>query len=45
MPGEKKRADERGLSLPPADTDAAKELYKQMQDRLGFNPRATMGVS
>ena len=33
------------ISLPPADTEAAKELYKQMQDRLGFNPRATMGVS
>ena len=33
------------ISLPPADTEAAKELYKQMQDRLGFNPRAKMGVS
>jgi curved DNA-binding protein len=33
------------VSLPPADNDAAKALYKQMQDQLGFNPRAAMGVS
>ncbi len=33
------------ISLPPADTDAAKALYKQMQEQLGFNPRAKMGVS
>jgi curved DNA-binding protein len=33
------------VSLPPADSDAARSLYKQMQDQLGFNPRASMGVS
>ena len=33
------------VALPPADSDAAKTLYKQMEDQLGFNPRATMGVS
>jgi curved DNA-binding protein len=33
------------VSLPPADSDAARTLYKKMQDQLGFNPRATMGVS
>jgi curved DNA-binding protein len=33
------------VSLPPADSDAARTLYKQMQDQLGFNPRAAMGVS
>jgi len=33
------------VSLPPADSDAARSLYKQMQDQLGFNPRAAMGVA
>ena len=33
------------VTLPPADSDAAKTLYRQMEDQLGFNPRATMGVS
>jgi curved DNA-binding protein len=33
------------LTLPPADSDAAKTLYKQMEAQLGFNPRAAMGVS
>ncbi|MGD8589909.1 MAG: DnaJ C-terminal domain-containing protein [Chromatiales bacterium] len=33
------------LSLPAADSDQARELYQQMKDQLGFNPRATMGVS
>ncbi len=33
------------VALPPADSEDAKHLYKQMQDQLGFNPRATMGVS
>ncbi|MEE8429325.1 MAG: DnaJ C-terminal domain-containing protein [Gammaproteobacteria bacterium] len=33
------------VTLPPADSDDAKTLYKQMQDQLGFNPRATMGVA
>lgn len=33
------------VSLPPADSDAARTLYKQMQEQLGFNPRAAMGVA
>jgi curved DNA-binding protein len=33
------------LALPPADSDAAKTLYSKMKDRLGFNPRAALGVS
>jgi curved DNA-binding protein len=33
------------LVLPPANSTTAKTLYKQMQDQLRFNPRATMGVS
>jgi curved DNA-binding protein len=33
------------VTLPPADTDTARDVYRQMQDQLGFNPRATMGVS
>jgi curved DNA-binding protein len=33
------------VSLPPADSDAARSLYKQMQDQLAFNPRASMEVS
>jgi curved DNA-binding protein len=33
------------VTLPPADTDAAKTLYKQMETQLGFNPREAMGVS
>jgi curved DNA-binding protein len=33
------------VSLPPADSAAAKALYKQMQEQLGFNPRTTLGVS
>lgn len=32
------------IALPPADTDRAKELYKQMEDELAFNPRAAMEV-
>jgi curved DNA-binding protein len=32
------------IVLPPASTDAAKTLYKEMQQRLGFNPRAGLGV-
>jgi curved DNA-binding protein len=31
--------------LPPADSEAAKTLYRQMRDQLGFDPRATLGVS
>jgi len=32
------------VSLPSADSDAAKALYQQMKDPLGFNPRANLGV-
>lgn len=31
------------VSLPPADNEDARALYKQMQEQLEFNPRATMG--
>jgi len=30
--------------LPPADTDEAKALYREMEQKLAFNPRATLGV-
>ncbi len=33
------------VTLPPADSEAARTLYEQMRTRLGFNPRATMGGS
>ncbi|MBT5031423.1 MAG: DnaJ domain-containing protein [Proteobacteria bacterium] len=33
------------VSLPPANSDAAKKLYKQMEEQLAFNPRAKLGVS
>jgi curved DNA-binding protein len=33
------------LSLPPADSEAAKALYRQMAEQLDFNPRATLGGS
>mgnify|MGYP001829055560 FL=1 len=29
---------------PPADSDAARELYARMREELAFNPRAGMGV-
>ncbi|AXR06746.1 DnaJ C-terminal domain-containing protein [Salinimonas sediminis] len=31
------------VTLPPADSQEARDLYKQMEAQLGFNPRATMG--
>ena len=33
------------VSLPPANSDAAKKLYKQMEEQLGFDPRAKLKVS
>ena len=30
--------------VPPADSDQAKALYKEMADKLAFNPRKGMGV-
>lgn len=32
------------IVLPPANTDKAKALYKQMQQELPFNPRKKLGV-
>jgi curved DNA-binding protein len=32
------------IELPPADTDKARELYKEMERELPFNPRASLGV-
>ena len=32
------------IALPPADTEQAKELYLEMQRKLGFSPRAKLGV-
>lgn len=32
------------IVLPPADTDAAKALYKKMELELNFNPRTKLGV-
>ena len=33
------------VTLPPADSEDTKRLYGQMWDKLGFNPRAKMGVA
>lgn len=32
------------VALPPADSDEAREIYRQMAEKLAFNPRANMGV-
>lgn len=32
------------ISLPPADSDSAKQLYRKMQQELAYNPRSKMGV-
>ncbi len=32
------------IVLPPADTEAAKELYRKMENELNFNPRTKLGV-
>ncbi len=32
------------IALPPADTEAAKALYRKMEKELNFNPRAKLGV-
>jgi curved DNA-binding protein len=32
------------IALPPASTDVAQALYKEMQAKLDFNPRAKLGV-
>jgi curved DNA-binding protein len=32
------------IVTPPAQTEAAKAIYKQMEKDMSFNPRAKMGV-
>ena len=32
------------VELPPADSEQAKELYREMEKELAFNPRADLGV-
>ena len=32
------------IALPPADTEAARDLYRKMAQELNFNPRARLGV-
>ena len=35
---------ELAITLPPADSPAARELYEKMQQELSFNPRSKLGV-
>jgi curved DNA-binding protein len=32
------------ITLPPADSDKAKELYQKMEQEMAFNPRSNLGV-
>ncbi|VAW96288.1 DnaJ-class molecular chaperone CbpA [hydrothermal vent metagenome] len=32
------------IVLPPADSDDARQLYREMQEKLAFNPRKQLGV-
>ena len=32
------------ITLPPADTDQARDLYRQMEKELDYNPRSELGV-
>lgn len=32
------------ITLPPADSDAARDLYHKMQQELAYNPRSKLGV-
>lgn len=32
------------ITLPPADNDAARQLYRKMQQELDYNPRSKLGV-
>ncbi|HHI94150.1 MAG TPA: J domain-containing protein [Gammaproteobacteria bacterium] len=32
------------IALPPADSDDARQLYREMQEKLAFNPRKQLGV-
>lgn len=33
-----------GITLPPADNDAAKDFYRKMEKELAYNPRKKLGV-
>jgi len=35
---------ELSIALPPADSNESKQLYRDMQEKLAFNPRAALGV-
>jgi curved DNA-binding protein len=35
---------ELSIALPPANSEQAKALYREMQEKLAFNPRAALGV-
>ncbi|HHH44766.1 MAG TPA: J domain-containing protein, partial [Gammaproteobacteria bacterium] len=32
------------ITVPPANTDKARELYRKMEQELAFNPRSKLGV-
>jgi curved DNA-binding protein len=32
------------IALPPADTEAAKDLYRNLEQKRDFNPRTKLGV-
>ena len=32
------------ITVPPAESEAAKDLYRKMEQELAYNPRAEMGV-
>jgi curved DNA-binding protein len=32
------------ITLPPADSDAAKQLYRKMEHDLAYDPRSKLGV-
>jgi curved DNA-binding protein len=32
------------LTIPPADNDAARDLYREMERKLAYNPRSNLGV-
>ena len=34
--------DEIEITLPPANSEQAKDLYKKMQQAMDYNPRATL---
>ena len=32
------------ITIPPADSDVARQLYREMVQELGYNPRSKLGV-